>query len=196
MLTKDRSRVMFKELAKKDWDFYFTLFGETDRVSHMMYRAIDPKHPMYDADVAAKHGSAILESYKRMDEIVGRVMKDYVDDNTYLQNSVINGLPVASPADLEMLIERHDIRDVLLAIPSASPAIAKEPVEPARPFPWVAVTLATWGVASPPPVPSGCVTSMSMPNRARISRVRRCASFQLMRTPTINSLPRPYKNTR
>lgn len=44
----------------------------------------------------------------------------FVDDNAYLQRSVINGLQVAKPQDMEQLIARHDITQVLLAIPSAS----------------------------------------------------------------------------
>jgi FlaA1/EpsC-like NDP-sugar epimerase len=50
----------------------------------------------------------------------------FVDDSSYMQRTVINGLPVAKPEDLEQIIEQHDIRDVLLAIPSASPERRKE----------------------------------------------------------------------
>ena len=44
----------------------------------------------------------------------------FVDDNAHLQRSVINGLQVAKPEEMEQLIARHDITQVLLAIPSAS----------------------------------------------------------------------------
>ncbi|MCB1677100.1 MAG: polysaccharide biosynthesis protein [Halioglobus sp.] len=44
----------------------------------------------------------------------------FVDDDPYLQYSVINGLQVARPEDMEQLIAQHDITQVLLAIPSAS----------------------------------------------------------------------------
>jgi len=50
----------------------------------------------------------------------------FVDDNPYLQRSVINGLQVARPEDMEKLIAEHDITQVLLAIPSASPERRKE----------------------------------------------------------------------
>ncbi len=50
----------------------------------------------------------------------------FVDDDTRLQRSVINGLQVAPPEDLEQLVARHDITQVLLAIPSASPERRKE----------------------------------------------------------------------
>ena len=44
----------------------------------------------------------------------------FVDDDPLLQRSVINGLQVARPEELEQLITQHDITQVLLAIPSAS----------------------------------------------------------------------------
>jgi FlaA1/EpsC-like NDP-sugar epimerase len=50
----------------------------------------------------------------------------FVDDDRYLQHSVINGLLVARPEDIEQLILRHNITQVLLAIPSASPERRKE----------------------------------------------------------------------
>ncbi len=50
----------------------------------------------------------------------------FVDDNPQLQRTVIHGLTVARPEDIEELIARHDVRDVLLAIPSASSERRKE----------------------------------------------------------------------
>ena len=50
----------------------------------------------------------------------------FVDDDAKLQRSVINGLQVARPDELERLIHEHDITQILLAIPSASPERRKE----------------------------------------------------------------------
>jgi FlaA1/EpsC-like NDP-sugar epimerase len=50
----------------------------------------------------------------------------FVDDDSRLQRSVINGLQVARPEELEWLIHEHDITQILLAIPSASPERRKE----------------------------------------------------------------------
>jgi len=50
----------------------------------------------------------------------------FVDDNLKLQRSVINGLQVVRPENLPLLIAEHDITQVLLAIPSASPERRKE----------------------------------------------------------------------
>jgi FlaA1/EpsC-like NDP-sugar epimerase len=50
----------------------------------------------------------------------------FVDDNEAVQRSVINGLQVARPEDMEQLIAQHDITQVLLAVPSASPERRRE----------------------------------------------------------------------
>ena len=50
----------------------------------------------------------------------------FVDDDALLQRSVINGLQVARPEDLDQLIAQHDITQVLLAVPSASPERRRE----------------------------------------------------------------------
>jgi predicted AlkP superfamily phosphohydrolase/phosphomutase len=50
-----------------------SVFLATDHISHMFFRLIDPGHPRYDAELAEKYGDAILQSYERMDRIVGDV---------------------------------------------------------------------------------------------------------------------------
>ncbi len=50
----------------------------------------------------------------------------FVDDDPRAQHSVINGLQVVRPRDLERLVEEHAITQVLLAIPSASPERRRE----------------------------------------------------------------------
>jgi predicted AlkP superfamily phosphohydrolase/phosphomutase len=38
-----------------------------------MFRLIDPKHPMYDKDLAAKYGDSIEKVYERADALVGKI---------------------------------------------------------------------------------------------------------------------------
>jgi predicted AlkP superfamily phosphohydrolase/phosphomutase len=80
----NRERVIMGELARGDWDLFVGIFLETDRMQHMMYRFIDPQHPHYDAELAAKFGDRVLWSYREMDRIVGEVMQKYLDDRTLL----------------------------------------------------------------------------------------------------------------
>ena len=69
----DRERIFFKNLEDDDWDLFVAAIETTDRVSHMMWRLIDPKHPMYDAALAAKYGDSIEKIYRRADDLVGRI---------------------------------------------------------------------------------------------------------------------------
>jgi predicted AlkP superfamily phosphohydrolase/phosphomutase len=69
----DRERVIFQNLETDDWDLFVAVIETTDRISHMMWRLIDPKHPMYDADLAAKYGDSIEKIYRRADDLVGRL---------------------------------------------------------------------------------------------------------------------------
>jgi len=39
----------------------------------MMWRLIDPRHPMYDAALAAKYGDSIEKIYRRANDFVGRL---------------------------------------------------------------------------------------------------------------------------
>jgi predicted AlkP superfamily phosphohydrolase/phosphomutase len=69
----DRQKIILKSLDRDDWDLFVAAIETTDRVSHMMWRLVDPKHPMYDADLAAKYGDAIEKIYRRADDLVGRM---------------------------------------------------------------------------------------------------------------------------
>jgi len=71
----DRAQVIVDRLAGSDWDLLVGVIESPDRVQHMMYRLIDPAHPMYDAALAAKFGDAIRSVYRRADQFVAQVME-------------------------------------------------------------------------------------------------------------------------
>jgi predicted AlkP superfamily phosphohydrolase/phosphomutase len=71
----DRARVILNRIDARDWDLMVGVIESTDRVQHMMWRLIDPKHPMYDAALAAKFGDSIERVYRRADDFVGEVVK-------------------------------------------------------------------------------------------------------------------------
>jgi predicted AlkP superfamily phosphohydrolase/phosphomutase len=70
---EDREKLIFKNLETSDWDLFVAVIETTDRVSHMMFRLIDPKHPMYDKALAERYGDAIEKIYRRADDLVGRI---------------------------------------------------------------------------------------------------------------------------
>ena len=70
----DRAQVILQRLDAKQWDLLVGVIESTDRVQHMMWRLIDPTHPMYDKALAAKYGDSIERVYRKCDEFVGEVM--------------------------------------------------------------------------------------------------------------------------
>jgi hypothetical protein len=50
----------------------------------MMWRLIDPKHPLYDAALAAKYGDSIEKIYRRADDLVGRIQAKLPKDTVFI----------------------------------------------------------------------------------------------------------------
>jgi predicted AlkP superfamily phosphohydrolase/phosphomutase len=67
-----REKMLDLELARRDARCVVAVFGEQDRVQHMMWRLTDPRSPTWDEELARRHGGAILDVYRAMDRIVGR----------------------------------------------------------------------------------------------------------------------------
>ncbi|MGE3275267.1 MAG: alkaline phosphatase family protein [Vicinamibacterales bacterium] len=70
----DRARTILDRIDAGGWDLLVGVIETTDRVQHMMWRLIDPEHPMYDAALAAKYGSAIEDVYVKADRFTGEVL--------------------------------------------------------------------------------------------------------------------------
>jgi predicted AlkP superfamily phosphohydrolase/phosphomutase len=80
----DRERTILKNLERSDWDLFVAAIETTDRVSHMMWRLIDPQHPMYDAQLSAEHGDAIEKVYRRADGMVGKLIEKLPPNTTFM----------------------------------------------------------------------------------------------------------------
>jgi FlaA1/EpsC-like NDP-sugar epimerase len=94
---------------------YFVRYwlGDINNVQKAFYRA-QPIALIYGAGSAGRQLASGLTSNKDM------LVKGFIDDDPYLQESTINGITVYPNAGLKDLIRRLGITDVLLAIPSAS----------------------------------------------------------------------------
>jgi predicted AlkP superfamily phosphohydrolase/phosphomutase len=80
----DRAQVILSRLNSPDWDLLVGVIESTDRVQHMMWRFMDPKHPMYDASLAAEYGDAIASVYRRADSLVGEILEHLEPDTPVL----------------------------------------------------------------------------------------------------------------
>jgi len=80
----DREKIILERMKTDDWDLFVAAIETTDRVSHMMWRLTDPRHPMYDEDLAAKYGDSIEKVYRRADDFVGRVRQKLPKDVLFM----------------------------------------------------------------------------------------------------------------
>jgi predicted AlkP superfamily phosphohydrolase/phosphomutase len=80
----DREKIIFKSLEHDDWDLFVAAIETTDRISHMMWRLIDPRHPMYDAGLASKYGDSIEKVYRRADDLVGKLRAKLPRDAVFM----------------------------------------------------------------------------------------------------------------
>lgn len=71
----DRAQVILNRIDSRDWDVLVGVIESTDRVQHMMWRLMDPRHPMYDATLAKQFGDSIEHVYRRADQFVGEVLE-------------------------------------------------------------------------------------------------------------------------
>jgi predicted AlkP superfamily phosphohydrolase/phosphomutase len=77
----DRAQVILNRIDSDDWDLLVGVIESTDRVQHMMWRFMDPEHPMYDAALAARYGDSIGAVYRRADQFVGELL-EHVEPGT------------------------------------------------------------------------------------------------------------------
>lgn len=93
---------------------------------NILWQANLPKALIYGAGRAGQQLAAALVGSHEI-RVAG-----YLDDDPRLQGHLLNGLPIHAPADLPALVESLGVRDVLLAIPSASRQRRNEILESIR----------------------------------------------------------------
>ena len=72
--TVAQDRKMFDAFLQGDDDLLVQQFEFPDRVGHVFWRIMDPKHPAYDPKLQKAWGDALLRAYELMDSIVGDAM--------------------------------------------------------------------------------------------------------------------------
>jgi len=70
----EHRRIFDAEFPKFRRGVFFFYFSSLDLNSHMFWRLMDPKHPGYDAVLAAQNGSAIADFYQQIDQVLGQVL--------------------------------------------------------------------------------------------------------------------------
>jgi len=70
----EQEEVFAHELKRFDSGLLIAYFDAADALQHTFWCTIDPKHPAYTQELAARHGHAIADCYGRLDAVLGRAM--------------------------------------------------------------------------------------------------------------------------
>ena len=79
----DRERMLFDALEKTKHGLCACVFDTTDRVQHMFWRYLEDNHPAARELAPDGRPQIIQDLYRRMDDLIGRVMQQ-VDEQTLL----------------------------------------------------------------------------------------------------------------
>ena len=83
--TVDRyEKLMESFLKDNERDLFVQVFSFTDRVGHILWRFWDEGHPLYKEELGAKYQKVLRDTYRRMDQIVGKAMALIDFDTTTL----------------------------------------------------------------------------------------------------------------
>jgi predicted AlkP superfamily phosphohydrolase/phosphomutase len=96
----DRAQIILQRLDTKTWDLLVGEIDAVDHVEHVMWRLMDPAHPAHDRTAAAKFGDAVERMYRRVDDLLGEIMKHADADTTVLVLSAYGEHAVTQTFDL------------------------------------------------------------------------------------------------
>jgi predicted AlkP superfamily phosphohydrolase/phosphomutase len=77
---ENRTQAALYLMRNKPWDLFVVVYWDTDMVQHETWRLLDPTHPRYDADAAARHRAEILDFHRNVDRDVGRLIAEAGDE--------------------------------------------------------------------------------------------------------------------
>ena len=74
IVLEERLRAFDWEIDRFDEGLFFFYVSSLDQNSHMLYRAMDPAHPLHDPDAAPEVKQAVYHTYRAMDAMLARTM--------------------------------------------------------------------------------------------------------------------------
>ncbi len=80
-LVERRGEYALQLMSDFSHDFLMFHFQATDVIQHAMWKFIDPAHPLYDPQTAARFGPTLKRIYQRVDDYIG-LMRDRVPKDT------------------------------------------------------------------------------------------------------------------
>jgi len=81
---REKKAMLDYELARLEKGVLYCYFESPDIIQHMFWRYTDPEHPLYEKDAPARYKKVIEDWYKKMDSILGEVLKKVSDQDTLI----------------------------------------------------------------------------------------------------------------
>jgi predicted AlkP superfamily phosphohydrolase/phosphomutase len=82
-IINEQEKMLWYEMDRFNEGLLAATFFSIDRIQHMFWVTRDPQHPLYDRAYADKYGHVIDDYYRKMDRILGDLMK-HIDNETAL----------------------------------------------------------------------------------------------------------------
>lgn len=73
-LTEHRLALIRFLMREFDWHFSMLALTATDRLQHVLWACVDPRHSRYTAEESRRHRPAILGYYKKLDEMIAELL--------------------------------------------------------------------------------------------------------------------------
>ncbi|MBU1933433.1 MAG: alkaline phosphatase family protein [Candidatus Omnitrophica bacterium] len=83
-ILREKKAMLDFELERFKKGVLFCYFESPDIIQHMFWRYIDPQHPLYEKDAREEYKEIIKAWYKKMDAILGNVMKRIDKEDTII----------------------------------------------------------------------------------------------------------------
>ena len=84
LIHEERERMFFDALEKTRRGVVVCVFDITDRLQHMFWRYLEADHPANSGKDVHRHRDAIRDLYKKMDDLVGRVLETLPEDTVLM----------------------------------------------------------------------------------------------------------------
>lgn len=81
-LLEMRTRTARWLMQRDDWDFFMTVFFDTDRILHQTWHYLDATHPWRQGDGGEDKSQPVLRYFQQLDASIGQILSDQMDENT------------------------------------------------------------------------------------------------------------------
>lgn len=99
-------------LKKYNWDFFMTVFKETDAAQHFFWSFMDPDHITYDPGLSIKYGHVIYETYEKIDAAIGEILAEVGEDLTIIIASDHGAGPFHKYFSLNSLLRQMGLLEI------------------------------------------------------------------------------------